>query len=420
MAFSRGKYKVRNLTKEKKVLSKKMKRDGESDNEWIALNITDNYEKIKKLFPYIENSVKEKGEAMHIGPYEFLWRDNKKYKKATSVSSHKYISLSLRQIKKCLGDTEVFAEKDPFPKKFKKVSRDLWKKMFRCYGYFATEKELLEELKMFKMDEIVIEILKNFLKFTFEFRMLKKGDLLPMNEWILDHMGNKYAGKLRLEKKRNTEEEEENEEEADGEGTGTTKIQNQDAFFEKLRNHMKEEKKEEKKKKKKVRKRKSSSMGEQLYEKQQEVERKKINMMSDDDDEEKAKPKEEEEESSNPAALYDEEEFKQLKLQKKVYVRKVKEAIDDLTKHSQKLQRMAKEKIQTIKKKYRSSNNDDDDDDDDDVVLSSIEAKINKHIREMQKQEIEISLMTDVLEKTSYESVVDMLKKFYEYVKMTN
>jgi hypothetical protein len=53
--------------------------------------------------------------------YQFLWKDDNKYKKATVLPAPKYIGLTLDWCENLLNDQNQFPSDGEFPKNYKKI-----------------------------------------------------------------------------------------------------------------------------------------------------------------------------------------------------------------------------------------------------------------------------------------------------------
>ena len=52
------------------------------------------------------------------------------------------------------------------------------------------------------MEAHVNAALKHFILFGMEFKVLKKADLVPLNEWIINQLGHEYEKKLHIKDKK--------------------------------------------------------------------------------------------------------------------------------------------------------------------------------------------------------------------------
>ncbi len=144
----------------------------------------------------------------------YLWRDeNNEKMEPIKVSAREYISKSLDWIRTLLDDEKVFptspglysllisnAVDVPFPKKFEKTVKSIFKKIFRIYAHVMYDH--FKTVQALGIEAHINSSLKHFLLFSFEFNLLSKTELEPLNEHIINRLGNNYASKLNIKDKK--------------------------------------------------------------------------------------------------------------------------------------------------------------------------------------------------------------------------
>jgi len=116
--------------------------------------------------------------------FMYLWRDpnSKKYKKATEVPAPEYIALSMDKLENILNDPNIFTTGGDYPKDFRKIVKDMSKKIFRIYAHIFHHH--YTEVQNQKMETNFQFAFKHFVIFAMEFRLLNEKELEPMVDWI--------------------------------------------------------------------------------------------------------------------------------------------------------------------------------------------------------------------------------------------
>ena len=79
---------------------------------------------------------------MSGGPqYEYLWKDDKKYKTPTKLSAPEYILNLVEWIDEIINDERIFPLTDdkPFPKNFKDICKKIFQRLFRIFVHIYIE-----------------------------------------------------------------------------------------------------------------------------------------------------------------------------------------------------------------------------------------------------------------------------------------
>ena len=159
--------------------------EGEDENEWIAVHISDFHNQVSLLYATMEEYCTEATcPTMNAGPkYEYLWADNE-HPEPVKVSAHKYVGLLLRWVSGYLKDPAVFPSLPgaPFPDNFKIVASRIFKRMLRVYAHiYHCHWEVIRKLGQQNYLEICT---KHFVLFGREFNLIDSTDLDPIKQLI--------------------------------------------------------------------------------------------------------------------------------------------------------------------------------------------------------------------------------------------
>ncbi|KAL0481607.1 MOB kinase activator [Acrasis kona] len=176
----------------------------EDKNEWLAVHVVDFYNVISLIYgqlqSYCDNSTCPQMSAGQS--FMYLWRDENNDKmEPIKLSAKEYISRSLNWIRSTLDDEKVFPSSSdvPFPKKFEKIVKSIFKRIFRIYAHILYDH--FPKVQALGIEAHINSSLKHFLLFSFEFGLLGKNELEPLNEHIINRLGSQYASKLNKTKK---------------------------------------------------------------------------------------------------------------------------------------------------------------------------------------------------------------------------
>eukprot|EP01089_Gocevia_fonbrunei_P020006 TRINITY_DN727_c0_g1_i1.p1 TRINITY_DN727_c0_g1~~TRINITY_DN727_c0_g1_i1.p1 ORF type:complete len:230 (-),score=47.04 TRINITY_DN727_c0_g1_i1:51-740(-) len=182
--------------------------EGEDLNEWLAVNTVDFFNQINMLYGTItEFCTAQECPVMSAGAkYEYHWADETQ-KKAVRCSAPEYVENLMTWVQKQLDDEATFPSKVgvPFPKNFKDLVCNIFKRLFRVYAHiyhshFPKIVSLGEEAHLNTS-------FKHFIYFVKEFNLINKRELQPLAELIesLTGKADKDGGsdkKKRAEKKK--------------------------------------------------------------------------------------------------------------------------------------------------------------------------------------------------------------------------
>jgi len=158
----------------------------EDINEWLAVNTVDFFNQINLLYGSItEFCTPQTCEVMSAGPkYEYLWADGETIKKPIKVTAPEYVDYLMTWVQGILDDESIFPSRVdvPFPKNFKDVVKNIFKRLFRVYGHIYYN----HFHKIVKLGEEahLNTCFKHFYYFINEFQLVDKKELLPLEDLI--------------------------------------------------------------------------------------------------------------------------------------------------------------------------------------------------------------------------------------------
>ncbi|CAK9140994.1 unnamed protein product [Ilex paraguariensis] len=142
---------------------------GEDLNEWLAVNTVDFFNQVNILY----------------GPkYEYRWADGVAIKKPIEVSAPKYVEYLMDWIEAQLDNESIFPQKlgAPFPPNFQDVVKTIFKRLFRVYAHIYHSH--FQKIVSLKEEAHLNTCFKHFVLFTWEFRLIDKGELAPLYELV--------------------------------------------------------------------------------------------------------------------------------------------------------------------------------------------------------------------------------------------
>jgi MOB kinase activator 1 len=139
---------------------------------------------------------------MSAGSYiEYAWQDKEteKYKTPTSVPAPLYIKLLQDWIKKQVEIIEKFNDdNNSYPKNFSSIMKKIYTRMNRIFVHIYYTH--FDEMKKKGTEAHLNTIFKHFMYFTFEFKLIEKQELKPLNDVIISLLGENYSKFLDIEK----------------------------------------------------------------------------------------------------------------------------------------------------------------------------------------------------------------------------
>ena len=171
---------------------------GAERNHWLSVHTVDFYNITNVLYGSLtEFCTNSSCAVMSSGPrFEYLWKDGVKYPKATKVSAPEYVHLLMTWVEGQINDERLFPSEDrnPYPPNFEVLVRNVFKRLFRVYAHiyyshFAKIRELQEESHL-------NTAFKHFMMFVWEYDLIPREELAPLNELLLNLMGERAAEML--------------------------------------------------------------------------------------------------------------------------------------------------------------------------------------------------------------------------------
>jgi MOB kinase activator 1 len=145
----------------------------------------------KRMFDHYENA--------NNTSFTYLWRDDNDEKmEPIQLSAKDYISKSMDWIRSLLDDEKYFptSTEVAFPKKFEKTVKAIFKKIFRVYAHIFYDH--FKTVQALGIEAHINSSFKHFLLFAFEFGLIPKNELEPLNEHIVNRLGSNYTKFLNI------------------------------------------------------------------------------------------------------------------------------------------------------------------------------------------------------------------------------
>jgi len=159
--------------------------DGEDLQEWIAVNTVHFYNAANMIYgTCAEFCTNETCKQMSAGRNEYLWKDEKNYKKPTKVSAPEYIDLLLNWVNEQISDPALFPidENAKFPKNFMPKVKDIYKRLFRLYAHIYYSH--FDKIDKIGAKAHLNTCFKHFVFFILEFKLVDDKDLAPLKNFI--------------------------------------------------------------------------------------------------------------------------------------------------------------------------------------------------------------------------------------------
>jgi MOB kinase activator 1 len=167
-------------------------------NHWLSVHTVDFYNITNVLYGSLtEFCTPATCPIMSSGPrYEYLWKDGQLFPKATKLSAPQYVHLLMAWIEHQINDERLFPTEDrnPYPQNFCEIIKNIFRRLFRVYAHvyyshFAKIRELQEESHL-------NTAFKHFMLFVWEFDLIGREELTPLNDLLLNLMGDRAMEKL--------------------------------------------------------------------------------------------------------------------------------------------------------------------------------------------------------------------------------
>jgi MOB kinase activator 1 len=155
---------------------------GQSLEDWLALNAIEFFNSIAILFaPISRYCTKDTCPKMSAGPgFEYVWQDNKKSKKQTSMPANEYITHVMIWVEEFIDDPIVFPEEEstPFPKDFRQIIANIFRRMFRVYAHVYHHHQ--KDIKAENLAAQLNTSFRHFYLFTKEFNLIPDDQRQPL------------------------------------------------------------------------------------------------------------------------------------------------------------------------------------------------------------------------------------------------
>ncbi|KAL2945119.1 MOB kinase activator-like 1A [Bienertia sinuspersici] len=161
---------------------------GEDFNEWLAVNnyLWTFFNQVNILYGTLtEFCTSTTCPTMTAGTkYEYRWADGVTIKKPIEVSAPKYVEYLMDWIEAQLDDESLFPQKlgSPFPSNFQDVVKTIFKRLFRVYAHIYHSH--FQKIVSLKEEAHLNTCFKHFVLFTWEFRLIDKGELAPLQDLV--------------------------------------------------------------------------------------------------------------------------------------------------------------------------------------------------------------------------------------------
>jgi len=154
-------------------------------NEWLAVNTVDFFNQINLLYGSItEFCNSQECPIMSAGPkYQYLWSDCPG-KTPIKLSAPEYIDKLMSWVQGILDDESIFPSRvdTPFPKDFKDVVKNIFKRLFRVYAHIYYSH--FSKICTLGAEAHLNTCFKHFYFFIQEFNLIEKRELSPLQELI--------------------------------------------------------------------------------------------------------------------------------------------------------------------------------------------------------------------------------------------
>jgi MOB kinase activator 1 len=116
--------------------------------------------------------------------YEYLWKDNVKYKKPTRVPAPVYIDNLLNWVNEQISNPQLFPvdEGAKFPANFKSQVKVIYKRLFRLYAHIYYQH--FDSIRAIGANAHLNTCFKHFIFFVQEFKLIDDEELAPLKKLI--------------------------------------------------------------------------------------------------------------------------------------------------------------------------------------------------------------------------------------------
>lgn len=164
---------------------------GLDQNEWFAYHVFLFHRQVSMLYTTISVfCTSETCPKMSAGSgYRYLWTDD--VPAPIEYPAPTYISKLLDSIEKQLGDEAVFpSEGTEFPKEFKSIVKNIFKRLFRVYAHFFYHH--LQDFKRLGIKEELNTSFAHFSLFNDAFELVSSSQMEPLSDLIVTIRQNEF------------------------------------------------------------------------------------------------------------------------------------------------------------------------------------------------------------------------------------
>lgn len=158
---------------------------GEDENEWLAVNAVDFFNEINLMYATVEDKcTKQSCPHMTAGKrYTYLWKDDH-MKVPIDVPAHKYIELMFEWVESKINNENIFPvdNNGKFPKNFRYIIQQIFKRYFRVYGHVYHHH--LAIVESIGAEAHLNTCFKHFLYFVEEFNLVSAEEMNALADVI--------------------------------------------------------------------------------------------------------------------------------------------------------------------------------------------------------------------------------------------
>jgi len=162
-------------------------------SEWLAYNVIDFFNQVNMLFEIVRPvCTKTSCPEMKAGDkFEYKWMDGVSIKKPISCSATEYVDYLMDWIQGLMDNQDIFPQEvgKEFPRNFKNVVGDIFRRLFRVYAHIYIYHH--DEIERNKTEAHLNTNFRHFLFFCEEFDLIPDPQLAPLQS-LIDEIHKKY------------------------------------------------------------------------------------------------------------------------------------------------------------------------------------------------------------------------------------
>lgn len=156
----------------------------EDINEWFAVHVVDFFNRINLIYGTVSDFCTPAACPKMSGgnQYEYMWQDNKKYKKPTCVCAPMYIDLLMDWVEDLINDESIFPPNtdQPFPRSFTATVKQIFRRLFRVFVHVYYHH--FSKMAQIGAEAHVNTCYKHFYYFVTEFNLIEGKELEPLKD----------------------------------------------------------------------------------------------------------------------------------------------------------------------------------------------------------------------------------------------